>query len=96
MMQKVSKSNNHLFHVWIQEYFVICAETHLEIDMEITCVSQALTGRRCLSNNAIIIAIRAQTLGNPEAPLDPLVYFLWLVTGMGGVAISEFSQHDII
>ncbi len=64
--------------------------------MKITWYISVVTGRRRLSNNAIILAIRAWTLGNPEALLDPFVYFLWLVTGMGGFAVSEFSHHDII
>lgn len=91
----VSESSNHLFHVLIQEYFL---ELSGNLTWKLPGVSQVVTGKRCLCNNAIIIAIRAQTLGNPEALLDPLVYFFRLVTGMGegGVALSEFSQHDII
>lgn len=40
--------------------------------------------------------------GNPEALWDPLVYFLWLVTGTGGwrkrsgESVSEFFNRDII
>lgn len=48
-----------------------------------------------MSNNAIIIAIRTWTLGNPEALLDPLVYFLCLVTDMCGGGLLYLNSRTM-
>lgn len=58
-------------------------------------MSQALKGRRSLSDKAIIETIRTCTLGSPDAVGFPRIFSL-VGNGDGEVAISEFSQHDII
>lgn len=70
------KSKNQLFHFDSGLFFIL--NLTLTYPRKLPAVSQAATGRRCLSNNAIIIAIRAQTLGNREALLDPLAYFFFV------------------
>ncbi len=62
---------------------------------KLPAVSQAATRRRCLSKNAVIKAISRHALGILKHRLIHL-YIFFVGNGDGGVALSEFWQHDII